>query len=130
MGLPHIPDCHSGLPGHLCLHLPPDIVVYPQCKVAVPSPIPICRPGLPHTPQTDHICNHGLPDSPRTCTSGLPMTCPAGPTMCAGGPSFIIREIDEEYPYNVAVVDLDRLPKDMVKSLTAMIKQMQKEEKE
>jgi hypothetical protein len=56
--------------------------------------------------------------------------CPSGPNIldtCAAGPPLVIREIIEDYPYDLVVVDMDKIPRQMRKPFMQMIDKMRAE---
>lgn len=105
--------------------------------VACPAGL-LCRPGLPGTeihcvrggPDMAVVhCRVGQPDMAMELCHAAPdlLLCGHGPDMCAAGPPLIVREVLTDYPYDLVIVDMDKVPPRMQKSFRQMIEQMRLE---
>ncbi len=115
------------------------------CTIGGPMERVVCRVGGPFTsifcviggPNTPTICGVGGPlqirclacgpDNPMNCGSGGPDTV-VQVEACAAGPTLFIRPIDTLIdPKRLVVLDKEKIPKNMQRSLDNMLKQMAKE---
>jgi hypothetical protein len=143
-GVPEVPHCIPGQPDmpH-CLQGQPDI---PYCFFGLPD-VPYCRPGQPDVPycligqpsavhcqwaQPDMaVCRLGQPVSQVVqCGSGLPnvVLCGRGPDLCAAGPPLRFRDVIRDYPRDLVLIDLDKVPRHMRKALESMIERIKREQ--
>jgi len=74
-----------------------------------------CRPGLPNMGEV--ICR-SAPDL---------VLCGRGPDGCHAGPPLLFREIFVDYPQDLVLVDMDKVPEEMQKAFREMIDKMRLE---
>ena len=138
------PHCRPGQPDMVhCLKLQPD--QGPQCEYLQPDmmtcrpgqpdmvhclkgqpDIPLCIPGQPDVPACpsgqplsyEPICGYGLPDIP---------LCGRGPDMCAAGPPLRFRDVILDFPRDLVLIDLDKIPSNMRKAFEKMIERIKLE---
>jgi hypothetical protein len=130
----HDRDCFTLLGTSTAVACP--LTIRPRCPIGQPdmSVYLHCMIGQPDMGMVDLHCALGHPDMELHCTIGKPdmmlAVCKAGPNIldtCAAGPPLIFREIFEGYPYDLVVVDMDKVPEDMRKPFRQMIDKMRAE---
>ncbi|MBN1261844.1 MAG: hypothetical protein JXB35_14295 [Anaerolineae bacterium] len=106
----------------LCIPGGPDMVVH--CLVG-----PDAAHCLPGNPDMMIHCKMGLPDSELPICGALPenVVCRKGPDMCLAGPPLRIREVIEDYPIDLLMVDLDKIPRNMRKAMMNMLDEIKRE---
>ena len=116
--------CVIGGPNSLRLCLPsgPRVVM---CMPGGPnSPIEFCHSG---GPAFRPICLACGPDSPLTCGSGGPDHI-IDVLQCAAGPGLEFKfKIPIDDPRKLVLINIDKIPREMRKAFTQMLKQMAKE---
>jgi hypothetical protein len=102
--------CPAGL--HCVPGLPDQMV---HCRIGMPDMVVYCRPGLPDTALP--LCK-AIPDM---------VLCARGPDMCTAGPPLIVQEVIRDYPYDLVIVDMAKVPTHLRKPFRQMIDQMRRE---
>lgn len=116
----HDRDCFAMLGSSTAVACPRSLTVH--CY-AIPDNVVPCRYGIPRMTVCKGLpifrCNAGLPDSVISICAAMPDL-----NMCAAGPPLRIREIIEDYPRDLMLVDIDKIPQDMRKAFTQMMERM------
>ena len=102
------------------------------CLVGAPNMLLKCKIGHPDVLH----CTLSHPDMEIHCSVGNPdaelAICAVGGAnldieLCAAGPPLVINELIEDYPYDLVVVDMDKVPEDLQKPFRQMIDRMRAE---
>lgn len=136
--IPQTSLCKWAIPSaiHYCKIGQPDLVI--RCKIGQPNSAIHCKIGLPDSMIHCKInapdiiildCTIGQPDHMLSACSELPdmNICGHGPDMCTSGPPVRIRDIYDEITHDRVIIDMDKVPPNIRKSLQALLDRMQTE---